>query len=220
MNKKCLFVVVSAEVSILVQLVISSSCSKKLQDNLHKLQTQSQGSQMWIADHYCPLGPELAKWEEMRLQTYIKGWNPGGYQYSYMYNNPGVLLDSCSCLTITGACNGDMAAQQFQWHFAGYSVHPTLHHLFTIFPFNCFQIDLLLFLPFFNRQAHTLTVLIGMLCVLVYVALFESAPFDSQYNTKRFVTLDRENHSNAKKPFKSLRLILVKPFKYKSHSSI
>ncbi|KAK3703282.1 hypothetical protein QZH41_019309 [Actinostola sp. cb2023] len=37
----------------------------------------------------------------------------------------------------------------------------------------------------FFWQAHTLTVLIGMLCVLVYVALFESAPFDSQYNTKR-----------------------------------
>ncbi|XP_031553015.1 phosphatidylserine synthase 2-like [Actinia tenebrosa] len=37
----------------------------------------------------------------------------------------------------------------------------------------------------FFWQAHTITVLVGMLAVLVYVALFELTPMDSQYNTKR-----------------------------------
>ncbi|XP_032222099.2 phosphatidylserine synthase 2 [Nematostella vectensis] len=34
-------------------------------------------------------------------------------------------------------------------------------------------------------QAHTITVLIGLICVLIYVALFEQSQYSSQYNTKR-----------------------------------
>jgi len=40
----------------------------------------------------------------------------------------------------------------------------------------------------YYRRAHTLTVLILMIAVLVYVALLETAREDSEYNTKRGMT--------------------------------
>ena len=38
----------------------------------------------------------------------------------------------------------------------------------------------------FLRRAHTVTVLLIMLCVLVYVGAFEKTKENSEYNTKRY----------------------------------
>lgn len=42
-----------------------------------------------------------------------------------------------------------------------------------------------------SRRAHTVTVLIVMLCVLVYVGAFEQAHSDGEYNTKRWGSFTR-----------------------------
>lgn len=44
----------------------------------------------------------------------------------------------------------------------------------------------LLWLIIFLRRAHTVTVLLIMLCVLVYVGAFEKTKENSEYNTKRY----------------------------------
>ena len=50
----------------------------------------------------------------------------------------------------------------------------------------------------FLRRAHTVTVLLIMLCVLVYVGAFEKTKENSEYNTKRYEYFYRKNGRDHK----------------------